>query len=225
MILYNTLMGVAAGLALILLARLGTTIRSWHEEQAIDLTGWSITLAILGVILTFLGGLMTVTWPLNANPPINIAFGEPNLFFGLLLIGASIYLAIHHHGIKLDQLQKTLAPVAWLIFALGLIMASITLSIVRFTLVGGAPPAEPITGLLSSYPLIENTFFAIIYGLTALGALLFPAAFKSTGKGLWAIVWWSWTIGGFAFFLFSVLNYYTHIGMLYNIQHGTNFAF
>ena len=32
---------------------------------------------------------------------------------------------------------------------------------------------------------------------------------------------WAWVIGGVVFLLFGAMNYYTHIGLYYNIAHGT----
>lgn len=38
----------------------------------------------------------------------------------------------------------------------------------------------------------------------------------------WAV--WAWVIGGAVFLLFGAMNFYTHIGMYYNIAHGTNYT-
>ncbi|MDN5274913.1 MAG: hypothetical protein JWP06_814 [Candidatus Saccharibacteria bacterium] len=58
MIMYNTLMGVCAGLALVLLALLG---RKLVRREIIAPEGWSLTFGIVGVVLTFLSGLMAIT--------------------------------------------------------------------------------------------------------------------------------------------------------------------
>jgi uncharacterized membrane protein len=233
MILYNTLMGVAAGLALILVPVLA---RKLYRRQRIAPEGWSLTFTILGILLTFLGGLMTVTWPLNVNQPINIAFGEPTLVLGLLLLTGAWYLWSQRAvvstlatGSKKESdeawatLMRVLSPVSWVVFALGMILLACTIAIVRFTLVGAAPPFEPITGRLNEWPWIENTFFAVMYGLSALGALLFPFALKADAFMLRRIMGISWVIAGVLFLLFSVMNYYTHIGLLVNSLQGKNF--
>ena len=82
-----------------------------------------------------------------------------------------------------------------------------------------APPKEePITGLLHDYPAAENLFFGIVlYGLAAAGCLLFPAALAGR-RAAWLGLYWTWTISGLAFTLFSALNFYTHTGMLININ-------
>jgi uncharacterized membrane protein len=233
MILYNTLMGVAAGLALILIPVLA---RKLYRRQRVSPEGWSLTFTILGVLLTFLGGLMAVTWPLTVNPPINIAFAEPTLVFGLLLLTAAWYLWSQRAvittlatGSKKESddawatLMRVLSPVSWVVFALGLMMLSCTLAILRFNLVGSAPELEPISGLFNKYPVVENTFFGVLYGLSALGALLFPFALKANAFTLRRIMGVSLVIAGVIFLLFSVMNYYTHIGLLVNIAQEKNF--
>lgn len=234
MILYNTLMGVCAGLGLILVAILANKL---YNRQPIAPEGWALTFGVLGTILTFLSGAMAVTWPLTVNPPINIAFSEPNLVFGLLMLAAAFFLWRQREAIlslqadnkKLSQdaqsqLHRLLMPVSWLVFTLGLILASCSLAIFRFMLVGGAPEAEPITGLLHDKPWIENTFFGLLYGLSALGALLAPFAVRGN-RILWSIITKVWIIAGVCFLLFSVMNYYTHIGLLINLGQGKDYEF
>jgi len=122
------------------------------------------------------------------------------------------------------RLGRTLAPITWVTFGLGLVLAALTAAIVRFGFVGGAPPIEPISGLLSNHPAVENTFFAVLYGLSAIGALLAPFALRKRGS-LWAIVRTVWMVAGVIFLLFSAMNYYTHIGLLYSSQHGTHYRY
>jgi hypothetical protein len=233
--MYNTLMGVCAGLALVLLALLGKKLT---RREVIAPEGWALAFGIVGVVLTFLSGLMAVTWPLTVNPPLNILFAEPSLMLGVMLIAASIFLAKQKTAVNAlastDKkvaaeadiyLRRVLAPVSWIIFGVGLILAFSTIAIFRFTIVGSAPAAEPISGLLHDYPLIENTFFGILYGLPTVGALLTPLALRKPRSRLPAIVGYSWAIAGVSFLLFSALNYYTHSGMLINMLRGTNFTF
>lgn len=235
MILYNTLMGVSAGLALILLSRL---MGKLYARQSIAPEGWALSFGVLGTILTVLGGLMSTTWPLTANPPINILFGEPCFIFGLLLIAAAIFLWSRQE--KLRQLasdakktaddahayiQKVLAPVSWVLLGLGLVLLACTAAVLRFNLVGAAPAAEPITGLLHNHPGVENTFFGIIYGLPAIGSLLAPWAFRNLGGRPATLSRWCFLIAGVAFLLFSAMNYYTHIGLMVNLLQHTNYTF
>jgi hypothetical protein len=233
MILYNTLMGVSAGLALLLVTALARKLR---RNQPIAPEGWALTLGILGVILTFLSGLMAVTWPLTVNPPINILFAEPNLVLGLLLLAATLFLWKQRQTITdltnpskqiaeqaTLQVRRVLSPVSWIVGALGLMLVACTCAIFRFMLIGAAPQAEPISGLLHNHPAVENTFFGLLYGLCALGALLAPFALRKPSSKLPLVVGICWMTAGAFFLLFSVLNYYTHIGMLTNLLTGTDY--
>jgi len=235
MILYNTLMGVCAGLALILVPLL---IRKLYARQPVAAEGWAVTFAAIGLPLTFLSTLMATTWPLTANPPINIIFAEPCVLLGVLLLGASVYLwrnratidALGGDNKKAADaaelnLTRTLAPVSWVVFALGMILVACTAAIFRFMLVGGAPEQEPITGLLYDKPEIENTFFGIIYGFAALGCLLAPFALRARNSIYAKVMIWAWMTSGVIFLLFSVMNYYTHTGMLVNLLQGKDYEF
>jgi hypothetical protein len=233
MIIYNTVMGVAAGLALIMVPLLA---RNLYMRKSVSGEGWALSFGVLGFILALLGGLMSTTHPLFVNPPINIVFGEPTFFLGLLLLAAAIFLWARRDVIadvgssnkKVSDdaymyIKKVAAPVSWVVFGLGLILLSCTLAILRFELVGGAPPIEPITGNLSGHPAVENTFFVLLYGLPAIGCLLVPRAVRNLAGKAGRIVLWTFMISGVAFLLFGAMNYYTHVGLQINQQRGTNY--
>ena len=230
MVIYNTIMGVSAGLALILVPLLA---RALYLRKQVSAEGWALTFGILGVILTFLGGAMAVTWPLTVNPPINIIFSEPNLALGLLLLAAAFFLWRHPARIAeiassskktadeaLAYLTRVLMPVSWFVAAIGLVLIACALAIARFNLVGSAPAAEPITGLLHDYPVIENTFFAILYGLSGIGTLLAPFVVRRPASKVTIVAGVCLITAGVLFLLFSTMNYYTHIGLLLNLQRG-----
>lgn len=219
MIIYNTLIGVCAGVALVLVAQLQR--RLTRSPASVDRRAWAAAFAVLGAALALLGGLTAVTWPLVVNPPINIVFGEPSLLLGLLLLGAAGYL---WRSADRPTRPADTTPIGLIVFALGLVLAACAVAIGRFNLVGGAPEAEPITGRLHDLPWIENTFFVILYGLAALGALLAPAA-KLTDNRAARVMRFAWTTSGVLFLLFSALNYYTHVGLLLNLETGTTYRF
>lgn len=232
MILYNTLMGVCAGLGLILVTLLGKKLA---RREAIGSEGWALALGSIGSVLFILSGIMTVTWPLTVNPPINILFAEPNMLFGALLVAAALFLWRRSDiftqlasknksaaGEAAAHIQRVLLPVAWVIFGLGLVLAFSAAAIMRFNIVGSAPEVEPITGLLHDYPIIENTFFGALYGISALGALLVPFALRRPESKLRSIIGVCWIIAGVTFLVFSAMNYYTHTGMLTNILNETS---
>jgi uncharacterized membrane protein len=91
---YNTLMVLAAATAFLLILDLGRRIL---QGRRIAPTGWVGAFVTLGAIMTFLGGVMTVTWPLKQVAPNccqqdNIIFGEPVLGYGVTLLAAAYLL-------------------------------------------------------------------------------------------------------------------------------------
>ena len=71
-------------------------------------------------------------------------------------------------------------------------------------------------------PILEALFLGGLWGVVALGALLFAAAMWTNRPQLLRYAVWAWVIGGVVFLLFGAMNFYTHIGMYYNIAHGTD---
>ena len=237
--MYNTIMAVAAGCGLIGIALLGRQIKKGYTIAA---EGWSLLFDILGVVLSILGFMMTITWPFQVPGTYtgNVLMGEPSVAFGLLLLAASFYLwqrraifeAIGHSGEKsgeaLDSVYRTLKPVSIFVFAAGLMMLACAIAWVRYSL-GNAPSVEPLTGylatvVLTNAPVAESYFLGILWGLIALGALLFPLALRRRGgSGAFAIIFAAWMIAGCAFLGFGALNFYTHVGLISNTTNGTNF--
>lgn len=93
MVMYNTLMGVAAAAGLLLIVAFGYLV--WRGDRPQNLSAWAWTFAPLGLILVVMGAHMSLTWPLKPAPASlsphccaadNIIFGEPSLFFGALLL-------------------------------------------------------------------------------------------------------------------------------------------
>jgi uncharacterized membrane protein len=75
---------------------------------------------VLGVILTFTGLHMTLTWPVAPlSPSANIYFGEPVLFFGVLLLAAAFFMwrrcggaATEEEGVSTHYLIGMMKPVS-----------------------------------------------------------------------------------------------------------------
>ena len=210
MIMYNTLMGAAAGCALILVPRYWATIRgervAWRLiREPVDPGSWAAAFGVLGLLLTGLGFTMTITHPLaEVKPYIDTIFGEPALMLGVLLLAAAWRIARRGEPpIDRARLEAMLAPVGIIVFGLGLVMMWCTLAILRFDVISAAPANEPISGLLHHYPAIENTTFAVLlYGPAALGCLLLPFAAQQRRRRLWLTLYWAWTISGAGFLLF-----------------------
>lgn len=215
MILYNTLLGVASGAAMVLVAAL---IRALGQRTQIVTAGWVAAMLALGVVVTFLGAAMAVTWPLKAKPQANILFGEPTLLLGvLLMVGAWLMWSRSSFFVISDdedaaRLTRLVTPLAWLVSVLGLILLVCAFTIVTLNAIGSAPPQEPISGSLPAG--VENALVGAMYLLAALGTLPAPWVVRDLGGGLAKSASWVLTIGGVLVLLYSAMNYYTHIGEL-----------
>lgn len=218
-VMYNTLMAVAAGVGLIGFAWLGK--KMWQRE-AISSDGWALLFGITGTILAVLGLAVSVMWPYNVKGVLdaNILFGEPAIAFGLLQVAASMYL--WKRGYDRAQAMRVMKPVSLFIFGVGLVMTACAVAWIRYRL-GAAPSVEPISGLFANHPVIESTFLGILYGLVALGCLLFPWGLQKRNLGVLRVVFYCWVIAGIVFLGFGALNYYTHIGLLQNTTTGTHY--
>lgn len=212
MIMYNTLQGLCAGLVMLIA---GDALKKLHAGPGqMKLPSHAAALAVAGVPLTVLGFLMTVTWPLTANPPINIAFGEPTFILGVLaLVGAAFFLR------GLDLHTVALRPMAWVITAVGGMLALTASAIFSYNLVGDAPSSEPITGQFQGW---ENATWGVAYTVAAIGCIA-TWFYRPASNVAFHIIRFSWAISGLFFLLFSILNYRTHIGQLVNLERGTNF--
>lgn len=239
LVMYNTIMTIAAGAGLIGVALLG---RQLKKMQAIAAEGWAILFGSLGLILTVLGFVMSTTWPfrLPGTVDANILMGEPSLAFGVLLLGAAIYLWSHRTVFAaigsrtqeasheaLATVRRTLKPVSIFVFAAGLMLVACAAAWIRYQL-GGAPSIEPLSGYLATVifshaPAVESVFLGTLWGLIALGALLFPLTLGKNSKVSPMIVFVVWLVAGVVLLAFGALNFYTHVGLVTNMTTGTNY--
>jgi len=225
MVVYNELVAITAGAGLIGVAWFLTQL---VRARRIDSEGWAGFFGVTGLVLLVLGLHTTVTWPFGGEgfEYANIAFGQPAAGFGGLLLFAAVYLW-RHRAVFVDDVEAAdattlaaLKPVGIFVGALGLGMTALAIAFVRFQL-GAAPPQEPISGRFGKWPIIEALFLGGLWGVVALGALLFAIALWTDRLRLLRGAVWAWVVGGVVFLLFGALNFYTHIGMYYNISHGT----
>ena len=227
MVVYNELVAVTAGAGLLgFAAFLSTLVKS----KRVDSEGWAAFFAVTGVLLLVLGLHTTMTWPFGGDgfEYANIAFGQPAAGFGALLLLTAVYLWRNRPLFAGDveaanaSALASLKPAGIFVGALGLGMAVLAITFVRFQL-GAAPPEEPISGRFGHLPILEALFLGGLWGVVALGALLFAIALWTERPQLlrWAV--WAWIIGGTVFLLFGAMNFYTHIGMYHNIAYGTSY--
>lgn len=225
MVVYNELVAITAGAGLLGFAWFLTQL---VRGKRIDSEGWAGFFGVTGLLLLALGIHTTVTWPFGGKgfEYANVAFGQPAAGFGALLVFAAVYLWRHRvmFAGEVEEANATalagFKPVAVFVGALGLAMGVLAISFVRYQL-GAAPAEEPISGRFGGQPILEALFLGGLWGIVAVGALLFAIAQLTDRPSLlrWAV--WAWVIGGAVFLLFGALNFYTHLGMYYNIAHGT----
>lgn len=225
MVVYNEIVAVASGAGLIGVALF---LSSLLRGKRIDSEGWAAFFGVTGLLLFVLGVHTTVTWPFGGEgfEYANIAFGQPAAAFGALLLFAAIYLWRNRDAFVAGTLSKeavleAVKPVSIFVGALGLGMAVLAITFVRFQL-GAAPPEEPISGRFGHLPILEALFLGGLWGIVAVGALLFAFAILTDRPQLLRWVVYAWVIGGVVFLLFGAMNFYTHIGMYHNIEYGTN---
>lgn len=229
--MYNTTIGVIAGLTLLLVPRFWAVATGTAaplllmDRRSFSRTGWVAAFGALALVLYPLALISTVTHPLASEKTwIDTLFSEPTLILAAVLIAATWWLARHARArgdrdqVDVERLRAALTPITWIVFWLGIVLIACAAAIVRFNAVGGAPEAEPITGRFGQWPAIENLAFGIgLYGLAAIGCLVFPAAVRGR-RAAWLTLYWCWTVSGLGFALFSALNFYTHTGLLINFD-------
>lgn len=227
MVVYNELVAVTAGAGLLGFAWFLTQL---IRNQRVESEGWAAFFGVTGVLLLVTGLHTTLTWPFGGDgfEYANIAFGQPAAGFGALLTFAAVYLWRHRERYAADAVAaakatlSALKPVSIFVGTIGLAMGVLAITFVRFQL-GAAPPEEPISGRVGHLPIIEALFLGGLWGIIAVGALLFAWALLTDRPQLlrWAVR--AWVVGGVVLLLFGVMNFYTHIGMYVNIAEGTNY--
>ncbi len=223
-VVYNELVAVSAGAGLLgfawFLARL---IRG----RRIDSEGWAAFFGVTGLLLLVLGLHTTVTWPFGGNgfEYANVAFGQPAAGFGALLLFAAVYLWRHRalFAGEPDEANATalaaLKPISVFVGSLGLAMGVLAITFVRFQL-GAAPARSPSAAASATCPSWRRSSSAACGAWSRSArcsshrAAAEPAVVAAVGRR-------AWVVGGAVFLLFGAMNYYTHIGMYFNIAHGT----
>lgn len=219
--MYNTIMSLAAGAGLLSIVWLGWSLQ---RGKVVSFEGAAANFLALGLILTITGAHLTLTWPLSGIAPYdNIIFGEPSLAFGVLLLVGSLLLWRRRNS-EQDEARVTLArvvhPLSILIIGLGLALGAIAFAGLIFQLFA-APPQEPISGAFAQWPWVEAIFMSGLFGVTGIGAVLFPFAASNLSRGTrrTPIQWMAGIalgLPGLGFLLFGALNFFTHIGLIIN---------
>lgn len=215
-ITYNTTMGLAAGAIMLLLIVFARVV---SQPQRPSLEGWAWMFVSLGLILAVTGTHMTLTWPLEQieGAPCcavdNVAFGEPAMLFGFLVVFAGIAIIrgeknAFTRGVEFDVIA-TVRPIlyAGAFGGIGLIMIGI--AGIQFGMWGPPPPDEPIARLMGD-SILERYYVAGTYAVTGLAAMTAPFAPEHRVLGrVFAI---STLLGGMSWTFLAITLFYGHIG-------------
>ncbi len=183
-ITYNTTMGLVAGAIMLLVLVFARVVQ---QPGRGPLEGWAWMFVALGLILAVTGTHMTLTWPLKQIPvdgvaccaADNVAFGEPAMLFGFLVVFAAIAIMRGEknaldRGVEFD-IVSTIRPMlyAGAFGGFGLIMIGVAGP--EFGMWGPAPPDEPIARLMGD-SILERFYVAGAYILTGVAAITAPFA-------------------------------------------------
>lgn len=171
-ILYNTVMGLAAGTALLLLVAYARRTSTTSLSQL----AWGLTFGLLGAVLTVLAVAMNLTWPLPG--PANIIFGEPSLLFGVVLMiwAALVSRAPAEPGIP-TALREAARPVVWLAGLLGVMVITLGITGAAFGQFRPAPGEWPGVYLVAAgVGWLETVYVVLTFSVAGASALLAAAA-------------------------------------------------
>jgi uncharacterized membrane protein len=225
--MYNTIMAVAVGAALVGIVSFGRQLLSRPADVSAD--GWALGFGVPGLILTLTGLHMTLTWPLAGGgvPHGNIIFGETSLGFGVLLLAAALYLwrrgSVALEGADpVRTFARVAGPISLFIGFLGLGLFGIAVAGIKYQLFA-APAEEPISGTFANQPLVEAIFLSSLIALVGVGAVLFPflaraldGPTRTTAPAVVKVTGVVLLISGVAFGLFGAMNFFSHIGLIVN---------
>lgn len=186
MIIYNTIMAVAAGAGLLTLVLFLRELLGMRKPAAdgavrpVAYDGWALSFGVLAAVLVTTGLHMTLVWPLDELPFDNIIFGEPALAFGLLMAALSFFLWRRRDELRAStnpvrDFSETLRPLTPFIVGMGLACIAILFVGNIYTLFA-APEWEPISGYFSKWPWFEAAIISGLYGIIGIAAVLFPFA-------------------------------------------------
>jgi uncharacterized membrane protein len=235
LILYNTVIGLAASAAILLLvpfARHGAT-------APVDVRrAWAWTFGLLGGLLVVTGLHVNFEWPLLGAA--NIIFGEPALIFGVLLLAAAVIIyrtdvsegsdSIETSGDDAGwralwdaqeipaELAVALRPVAYLGALAGVMVILLGWGGAVFGQVVFRPPsAEWPTGIVAGTGL-EIAYMVITYTILGLGAILVPfglqnqSRLRTAGRLL--------TISGLLLLFITLISFIGHISLSAGVPPG-----
>ncbi|HWV27642.1 MAG TPA: DUF981 family protein [Aeromicrobium sp.] len=217
-ITYNTTMGLVAGAIMLLLVVFARAVQR-PDRSSVD--GWGWMFVSLGLVLAITGTHMTLTWPLEQIPvegvaccaADNVAFGEPAMLFGLLVVFAGIALIrgerlAFERGVPFDVVS-TVRPMLYAGAFGGIGLVLIGVAGVEFGMWGPPPPDEPIARLMGE-SILERFYVAGAYIITGIAAMVAPFAPEHRIVG--RIFAGATLVGGMMWTFLGITLFYGHIG-------------
>lgn len=217
-ITYNTTMGLVAGAIMLLLLVFARVV---ERPVRGPLEGWAWMFIALGSILAITGTHMTLTWPLKQIPvkgvaccaADNVAFGEPAMLFGFLVVFAAIAIirgerTALDRGIPFD-IVSTVRPMLYAGAFGGIGLILIAIAGIEFGMWGPPPPDEPIARLMGD-SILERFYVAGAYTIT--GAAAITAPFAPGHRIVGRVFAGALLVGGMMWTFLGITLFYGHIG-------------
>jgi uncharacterized membrane protein len=164
---------------------------------------------------------MTLTWPLKQIPAPgvaccaadNVAFGEPAMLFGILVLFAAIAI-IRGEKRALDRttefdIVSTVRPMLYAGAFGGLGLILIAIAGLQFGMWGPPPPDEPIARIMGD-SILERFYVAGAYVITGVAAIAAPFAPENRIVG--RIFSGTLLLGGMMWTFLGLTLFYGHIG-------------
>jgi uncharacterized membrane protein len=235
LILYNTIMGLAASSALLLFAPFSQSIGNTPPSVR---KAWGWTFGVLGGLLIVLGIHVNIAWPLLGAA--NIIFGEPSLIFGVLLVAAAAIIyrtpidgepetlvnvddhvgqeSLWRAGDLPPELRVAFRPLALVGALAGIMVILLGWAGAAFgTIVFRPPTTEWPTGLVAGTGL-EIVYMVGTYTVLGIGALLLPAGLRDSDKLRWS--GYLLAISGVLLLFITMISFVGHVSMSAGIGPG-----
>ncbi|MFB6136734.1 MAG: DUF981 family protein [Halobacteriaceae archaeon] len=221
-ILSNTVLGFAAGSALVLLVQYARMAATSPPEIR---RAWSWTFGMLGLLLATVGFHTIVAWPLIGAG--NLIFGDPALVGGGLLLAAAFVVArtpveaapddltddeLGASGSVEDlpaELAVALRPLAWVAAFAGLMVILLGWAGGLFSTYVFRPPASEFPAGLLAGTGLEIVYMVGTYTLLGVGAILFP--FSLERRSLRRPTAYLFVVSGVLILLITMASFVGHV--------------
>jgi len=145
----------------------------WRGLDSENKFGWTPAFAIVGLVATVGGFVMTFTWPIPK--PYSMAFGEMSVLLGVLFLGTALALA-HGWFLMPLALYGLVAGVAAIVLGVGIFKLGLTqtprLTAVGFVLSGLAGVLSPLVVWQAKQKELRAVASLVLLATSALWAFI-----------------------------------------------------